>query len=382
MTLGHLIRASIDPLAQEWERYAATKLPAAQRLTREQLRDSAAELLAAVVIDMESPQSDSEQRRKSEGACPENSPSLTCAGQRHAELRFAQGFTLDQVVSEYRAIRASVMRHWDAIAPTADDVVELIRFNESIDQCFSESISWFGSRAEHARELFLGVLGHDLRTPLGAVSMSAQLLLRDPGLSPRATKIAGRIANSAAGMSRIVYDMLDYTRTRLGMRLPIEPSSVDLGAVLVESMDQLQASTPGADLRCEYKGDLSGRWDAGRLAQLLTNLVGNAVQHGAPGKPVTIRARSGTDAVLLTIHNEGPPIAPAMQERIFNPLMRAVVEEAELPSRTGSLGLGLYIAREIARAHGGDIGVASSSESGTLFTVMLPRRGGGKSLQA
>jgi hypothetical protein len=242
-----------------------------------------------------------------------------------------------------------------------------------MDQGLNEAIAWYDERVAAARDLFLGVLTHDLRTPLGAVLGSAELLLRDESLSSTATKAAVRISNSARRMSNMISDLLDFMRTRLGGHLPVEVSRFDLASALTQTIEELRAFHPGADIRYECEGDLKGDWDVNRLCQLLSNLVGNAVQHGDPSKPVVVSARSEDDSVVASVHNEGPAIAPEMIGKIFDPMMRGVVQEAERRSRSGSLGLGLYICRQIAKAHGGSIGVSSSTETGTTFVVRLPR---------
>ena len=374
MALSGFIRRQREALAMEWEQFAGRQMPAALGLSGGELRDSADELLDAIAADMEAGESDDDREKKSRGELPFSGAHITVCGRRHAETRLSQGFTLDQVVSEYRAMRVRVLRHWVAEEGTAvEDVNGVVRFGESVDQCLSETIAWYGGQMATARELFLGVLGHDLRTPLGAVRTSADLLLRDQALSGRTTKIAVRIATSADRMAQMIDDLLDFTTTRLGNRLPLKTRQVALGPVLKESIEELRAAHPDADLRYDCEGDLTGAWDVGRIGQLLSNLVANAIQHGRPSRPVTVLARGQAEQVIVTVHNEGPPIVKALQGKIFDPLMRGLIKEAEVRSRQSGIGLGLYICREIARAHGGEIGVSSSARRGTRFTVRFPR---------
>ena len=377
MTLSAFIRVNLDTLVLEWQEYASTQWPAAQGLDAKALQDNAAELLIAVAGDMDSQQSRAQEKEKSQGLRPGNAPDLTAYSQRHAGTRLAQGFTLNQMASEYRALRASVLRHWaSADKSGCEEVQEVIRFSESMDQSLVEAMAWYGARLEHGRELFLGALGHDLRAPLQAAMLSVGLLLRDERLEGTSAKAALRIFNSGTRITRMLADLLDFTRTRLGTRLPIERSRSDLGALLRQTIDELEAAHPATDFEYDCTGDLWGEWDAPRLAQMLSNLAGNAIQHGAADKPIRVSARAAGETVIVTVHNEGPPIAPEMIGKIFEPLMRGVVQEAEHRSYPGSLGLGLYISDEIAKAHGGGIDVVSTREGGTTFTATLPRMAG------
>lgn len=379
MKLSAFIRANVELLAQEWEAYAHTLQPtAAAALSREELRDSAAELFKAIASDLDSPESPGDQQAKSQGRRPGNSPSITSYARHHAAARLAQGFTLDQVASEYRAMRATVLRHWMSSGkPAPADMQDVVRFGESIDEALTESLAWYGDRIAHARELFLGVLSHDLRTPLGAILMATELLFRDESLSAQSTKAAVRIFNSGTRVRNMITDLLDFTRTRLGDRLPVERSWCKLGPVFRQTVEELISLHPDRRIHYDCQGDLSGNWDASRLQQMLSNLVGNAIQHGLPDTAVTVLARGEGEQVLVTVHNEGPPIAPEMIDRIFDPLMRGVVQEAERRNHQASLGLGLYIGRQVAQAHDGDITVVSSQEAGTTFTATLLRTGAG-----
>jgi signal transduction histidine kinase len=370
--LSPFILKNLDLLLRDWEHYASSQLPAARMLNREELLDSAAELLEAVAVDMVSQQSPSEQSDKSKGMRPANAPAITGYSHRHAATRLTQGFTLDQMTSEYRALRASVMRHWRERQAVAAEVEELIRFNESMDQSLIEAVAWYGARIEHARELFLGVLSHDLRNPLNAVVMGSEALRLDKNLSDRSARAAARILAAAQRMTRLLDDLLDFTRTRLGTRLPMAPVRIQLGPALEPTVEELRGQHPDVELIFECEPDLSGDWDASRLQQMVSNLVGNAIQHGTLGKPVRIQASRKDTDVVLTVHNVGPPIAASMVGRIFDPLMRGVVREAERRNDQASLGLGLYISQEIARAHGGRIEVTSDRATGTRFTITLP----------
>jgi hypothetical protein len=377
VTLPEFIEREIDHLVSEWVRFAAAELPSARRLSPDALRDGARALLLDIADDMDTPQSGGESRDKSRGLRPRNSPEVTRRAHEHARHRYDSGFALTELVSEFRALRASVVRRWTErrIGPCGPEVLaELVRFDEAMDQALAESTAWYAARVEEARDLLLGVLGHDLRTPLGAVRTSATYLARTEGLSAAQSRAVGRVQSSTLRMQRMIDDLLDYTRTRLGRGLPIEPRPGDMAEIGRSVVDELRALHPDRTLRLDCTGRLTGRWDAARLKQLLSNLVSNAIQHGEPDAPVNVGVRGGSDAVVLRVHNLGPPIAPDAVGVLFEPLMRAMVQEVERREGSSGLGLGLYIAHRIAVAHGGSIEVASSAAAGTTFTVRLPRR--------
>ncbi|MBI2392019.1 MAG: PAS domain-containing protein [Deltaproteobacteria bacterium] len=225
--------------------------------------------------------------------------------------------------------------------------------------------------AAEYRELVTAIVGHDLKTPLAAISLGAQALLRTDGLDERVAGVVGRMARSAARMSEMVAQILDLTRIRHGKGLPIERRDADLGRVCCEVAGEVSAAHPEREIRCEVSGDLRGKWDTARLSQVVSNLVSNAVQHGSPSEPVRITARpsgSGDGPVVIEVHNEGAPIPEELLATIFQPFRQATGK-----ATSGSLGLGLFIAESIVRAHGGSIEARSSRAGGTTFTVVLPR---------
>lgn len=179
MTLADFIDANMDVLLTDWVKQAR-RLGAASAISEAQLQDSAQRLLMCISQDMRSPQSDTDQSAKSYGERPANAPAMTRIARTHADARFEQNFSLDSVVAEYRALRASVVRHWLAAGTDGGTkmLAELVRFDEAIDQALAESVSRYSSEVERTRDLFVGILAHDLRTPLGAITMSAQYLLQ------------------------------------------------------------------------------------------------------------------------------------------------------------------------------------------------------------
>jgi sigma-B regulation protein RsbU (phosphoserine phosphatase) len=221
------------------------------------------------------------------------------------------------------------------------------------------------------RERLLAIVGHDLRNPLHAVTMASALLIRSDDLKERDAKLARRIANSAQRMSEIIEQLLDLTRGRLGGGIPISREQTDLGHIVEQVIGELDIANPGVDLRLVTRGILTGRWDRARLGQLVSNLVGNAIQHGGGGEPITVTTEDAGDDVVLQVHNGGAPIPEQLLPHLFDPFRRGA-EQGRSPRGLG-LGLGLYIAQQIALAHGGEITVRSSAAAGTTFTVRLPR---------
>jgi signal transduction histidine kinase len=225
----------------------------------------------------------------------------------------------------------------------------------------------FAGQTDRFRDQFIGVLGHDLRTPLGAVTAGAALLAIPEDNPERRLRIVPRIINSAQRMERLIADLLDLANARLGGSLPLKRQLTNLQQVCEEAIVEIGAAQPDISLQSEMSGDLRGHWDADRLAQVVSNLLANAVQHGG-GTAITLTAQEQGDGVTLTVHNGGPPIPQHALPSIFEPLARGAIE-----GMSHSIGLGLFIARAIVRAHGGDIQVSSSTETGTAFTVQLPK---------
>ena len=227
-------------------------------------------------------------------------------------------------------------------------------------------------RAVQLSDMFVSILGHDLRTPLGAITMAAEVIVRS---SPdaRALRPAGRILTSGDRMKRMIEQLLDFARARRGGGIPIHPEQVHLGELCRQAVQELENANPQATLVLHEAGDLTGTWDADRLAQVVSNLVANAVQHGAKDEPIRVEA-DGTDAssVRLRVDNAGSVPAEAIPV-LFEPLARMAANKNPAARKAG-LGLGLFIVREIARAHGGEVGVQSSDER-TTFEVTLPRDG-------
>ena len=220
-------------------------------------------------------------------------------------------------------------------------------------------------------QYLIGIVSHDLRNPLTAITLSASTQLKRVDLEERVRRALGRVVSSAERAQRMVRDLLDFTRARLGGGLPVQPAPLDFHALARQVVEELSAASPGRELRLEQHGEGQVVWDGDRVAQVLTNLVSNALHYGAPGTPIQVRTRGEAEVGLLEVHNEGPPIAADVLPRLFQPLQRG--EGGDAGQR--SVGLGLYIVDQLVRAHGGSIEVHSAPGEGTLFRVRLPRAG-------
>lgn len=351
----------------EWEKFARS-IPAAANMDKKALRDHAEKMLKAIAHDLVQFQSAAQQAAKSKGRAPEPLCKDDTAATSHGTDRFAEGFDLKALVSEYRALRATVVRLWTSEVCSEDRETQLSRFNEAIDQALHESVLRYSDEVDRARELFLGVVGHDLRTPLGAIVHSAQYLVLSNGLSGEQIKATAVIQRSATRIQKMLSDLLDVTRTRLGGRLPIEFKPMDLSLTGKQVTEEAHAFHPNRTVVFNSTGDCRGTWDEIRLYQLLSNLVENALRHGAAEKPVKVEAVGKADEVQVAVHNDGTPIPQSEIRRIFEPM----TQTEDRRKRAEGLGLGLYIARAIASAHQGAIDVESTKETGTTFTVRLP----------
>lgn len=377
MTLSDYIERNLESLLEEWERFARKAQPPHAHLNREELRDWANGVLMAIAAEMRTERKEQEsEAAEKEGP---QSPALTEAARVHAMHRLAQGFQIDQMLSEYRELRGTVIRRWTREMETDGRAAkELVRFNEVLDRALTESIRGYSDMVDRARDLFIGAFGHDMRAPLGSILTTAEALLMSPEeIGGRHLQSTVRIRNSAKRISRMLQDLLDFTQTRLGGRLPMSREQTDLIDVCAAIVDEVCALHPERDIRLECSSKLEGCFDAGRVAQMLSNLVLNAVTHGRETSPVRITAWQTDGDVYIRVHNEGAPIPQDLQRQIFEPLVRGESREyasgSERNSGHSGLGLGLFIACEIAQGHDGRISVDSTAAGGTTFEARLRR---------
>lgn len=370
MRLAEFIRHNVEAIMAEWEEFASTLLPAAAGLTSLALRDHAPDILEAVAKDLTTAQTREEQSEKSKGRTFKMERGPETAAQTHAVLRAQGGFDINQLVAEYRALRASVLRLWTDASPLDQAGVEdVIRFNEAIDQAVAESVCHFHAQVERGRNLLLGMLGHDMRSPLSTILATASYLAA-LNAGEQVSAAAARLIRSGKSMQALLDDLVDFNRTKLGLGIKVMPSDVDLAVPVADELEQLRGAHPHRQIDLAVTGDCHGQWDGLRLQQSLRNLVSNAIKYGAPDTPVRVALRGEEADIRLEVTNSGPPIDPSTLSEIFDPLKRGVAR-GDWDDRN-SLGLGLFIVREVAQAHGGEVKVRSDRGE-TTFSVRLPR---------
>jgi signal transduction histidine kinase len=371
MRLAEFITTQAKRIIAEWEEFARLHLTAASAMDLKQRRDHVEGMLEAIATDLGTPQTKHEQARKSTGKVDARVGSDSAAN-AHGTDRAATGFSPIDLISEFRALRASVLRLWGEPQRqfSLEHLEDVTRFNEAIDQLLAESMARYARDVERSKDMFLGVLGHDLRNPLGAIMMSATVMMTSEGPSWPHQQTAARILTAGTRMDALIGDLADFTRARLGAGMPIVRRETDLEMTCRHTVDELTAFHPDATLRFTARGDLHGRWDGNRIAQALSNLCGNALQHGAPTAPIEVTLTGDPAQVVLAVHNQGRQIPKDRLHEIFEPFRQ--LQANRTPKDERSVGLGLYIVRAIATAHHGSVEV-ESAEHGTTFTMRLPR---------
>lgn len=373
MRLSKFIHQNMEVILQEWEDFAVTFQPLSSA-SKAQLRDHAKAMLKVICLDLETAQAVEEGIQKSKGLGPEGSEET--AAESHAEDRLMSGFSIEELMAEYRAMRASVLRLWQEKVKSADefDLQDMLRFNEAIDQSLTESIARYSSMLRESQHIFLAILGHDVRNPLGAISMGAQIIMHDEALPEKHQRVARQVLKSTQRVTEIVADLLDYSTSHLGGGIPVTAAAIDFREECEAVINEMKVFHPGRTFELEMHGDLHVHWDAARISQALSNLLANAVQHGSATEPISITIRREKSDVVWVIQNEGDVIAPARLRTMFDPVKTFAIKSTSerSASQTNNLGLGLYIAREITTAHGGEIRVSSTAALGTTFTVKIP----------
>lgn len=374
MRLRAFILENNDIILKQWEDFARKVWPDVSPSVPD-LRDHAQEMLLAIANDMQTEQSEEEQHEKSvgEGDHTKASATIDSVSARHAEDRLESGFDVRALVAEYRALRASVIHLWNEAVPDmrATQIQDITRFNECVDQLLAESILSYSNSVDHSRELLLGILGHDLRSPLCAVSMMSGLLEKAEDLSDSSRQMASLIVVSSREMTRLVADLLDFAGAHLGVKMQVQRESMNLEELCREVIEEIRATHKSRVYNLECSGDVNGEWDRQRLRQLISNLLANAVQHGAAQTAIRVFIKSEGQEVILGVCNQGSPIPRSLQAVMFDPLRYSSTNG--LSRELGGFGLGLYIAQEVAKGHGGVITV-SSDKTETAFIVKLPRR--------
>jgi signal transduction histidine kinase len=272
----------------------------------------------------------------------------------HDEIRFVVDGRTRHLLFHMEPLRAPT-GEIAGITGAAADVTE----QKLVQEALAEALMY--------RDLVVSILGHDLRNPAAAVLMVATTLLRQADIARRSRDGVTEIKSAACRMLEMITSLLDFSESCFRGALPISPVPTDLHHVTRAVVQEVLAANPDRKIDVAIAGEGHGRWDAGRMAQVVSNLLGNAVAYGAPGEPIRVELDGDAEEVRLEISNAGAPIAPELLPAIFEPFRRGAA-----PSARG-LGLGLYIVKQIVKAHGGDVQVRSTAEAGTTFTVRVPR---------
>ncbi len=372
MRLSRFILDNLEAILHQWEQFARSLAPATA-MSIEDLRDDAERMLRFIAADMETEQTRQQEIAKSAGHGPVLPQGQSSAAQEHGVARAVERFSLVELVSEYRALRASVMRAWiEAVPLTKESVAQIVRFNEAIDQILAEGVATFTEHLDQEADLFTASIGHDLSNPVDAVMLSTRHLMISRNLSDTERAAVERIERASERLSAMLADLRDFTRTRLGGFLIVHRKRCDVADIVRNVVDELEPSDGQRRITVRCRGDLVVSVDPKRISQLLSNLVANALQHGAEDTDVHVTATREADTVILEVINAGQAIEPAVMKRLFDPLTTR-----ESHGDTSHLGLGLYIAQQIAIAHGGSVNVESSGSAETRFTVRLPMEPGG-----
>lgn len=249
---------------------------------------------------------------------------------------------------------------------------ELLQSRKRLEQSVAETKAAHAAAEDRAllAEQMMGIVSHDLRNSLQTIQMGTTVLSRGQATAHQLT-LLGRVSRAADRARRLIADLLDFTSARLGRGIAIQPRTVQVHAALADLVDELRDALPGRELLHVTQGPGECTVDPDRLAQVVGNLVGNAAAYGDPARPITVTSALTDGTLLVSVHNHGTPIAAADQARLFRPFVRGT----DAVGTQRSVGLGLFIVQEIARAHRGEVAVASGAAEGTTFTLRLPAAG-------
>lgn len=342
----------------------ARKIPILQGCSNETLQDHFFEILQTISTDLGESQSRTESITKSMSHA--ELPSVASAATVHGKIRADSGLTSSQVVAEYRALRSSVLRLWsDAAIAGPENASDIFRFNEAVDQAIFESVLAHEVVVEESRQIFLSVLGHDLRGPLNSIALTtAAIQMSAPvALKPHVLMLE----RCAKRMTALLDSLLEYNRAALGVGMLVEKKGGNLAKSLGDELDILQAAYPQLNLTLEESGNTAGMFDETKVREAFTNIVNNAVRYSIDRTAPVIHVYSYENSIQFSVENAGF-ISRDVGGIIYEPMRRGRTDASD----NTNLGLGLFITRQIARAHGGTVGF--SSENGIVkFIFQIPK---------
>ncbi len=371
MKLSVFIQEHKDEITEEWIAYAQNNIGHAHGMNLEEVTDHVREILDRIVLDMETAQTDDQQERKSKGN-KELSVQDREVGIAHGEQRVGFGFDFMQLSSEFRALRASVLRLWAQKSRNENwktDFYDMIRFNEAIDEIWMVSLDRFQTKLEESKNLFLGILGHDLRNPIATVKGANAILSLSEKRTEKEKEIIGFSNSSIKRMTELIDNLLELTELRLGVGMTFKKSVYDLQERLEDIIQELQLGYPEAKIDFEALDTIEGEWDIMRVEQMVTNLITNAIRHGEEGGTVMVKIFKEDEQAVISVQNQGSPIPEEIREKIFHGRFS---RNNGRPANEKSYGLGLLIVKEVVEGHEGEIDLKSTENDGTTFTVKLP----------
>ena len=376
MKLSDFIRSHTSEIVQEWESFARTCLPAASTMDAARLRDHAIELLEFIADDMDLPQSDFEQAEKGSGRAPRSAADTEA--EKHAVMRVADGFSIDQVVGEFRALRASVLHLRTKEPITESGIAEMTRFNECIDQVLSESVARHTRLvadvlrdANRQKDEFITTLSHELRNPVASISSCAQILIASGTKDPTVARVADILSRQTGHLARLLEDLLDVSRIAR-KRITLRVELTDIRKCVQDALD---ANSPlAAQKRQVMDVDMPGvpvtmHVDCTRVAQVVSNLVNNAVKYSPESSTIKVSLTVETDHAAVRVKDDGAGIEPGLLPHMFDAFYRN--QEGDLAKQ--GLGIGLWLSRQLIEMQGGTITAHSEGPgTGAEFCVRLP----------
>jgi len=364
MRLATFLESAQVQILEEAVAFART-IPALEHTSEKALRDHLPQVLEAISTDLRTSQSRTEAIAKSHGDAPDTS-SQTPA-ETHGLMRAQDGIDIEQLVAEFRALRSSILRLWTQAHPAQSNAIEdIIRFNEAIDQAVAESVKFYAEARERWREIFLGVLGHDLRGPLNTISLTVAVL-RQQGIAP--VQQTAMLTRGVARMKSLLDTLLEYSRSTLGAGMALQLAPADLAIACADELELQRAAHPDARIDFVTQGPTEGAFDASWVREALGNLVSNAIKHGDAGEPITVQLEGDDVGLRMCVENAGE-LPSGDIEKLFEPLRQG--KSGSPQSDRTHLGLGLFIVRQVARAHGGDV-TGSCSNRRVRFSMELPK---------
>ncbi len=367
------IKKHTEEITDEWVKFAQDNISGVNKMQLEEVRDHIKQMLERIVESMETSETDAQQEKKSKGNKNMSSGESKAANQ-HGEQRADKGFDAMELSSEFRALRASVLRLWEINSKTEEwetDFHDMIRFNEAVDELWLISLDRFQDKVDERKNWVMGIVGHDLRNPLAAISGVQSILKLSKNLSEKERSLLGRAGSSVKRMTELIDNLLELTDLRLGSGMKIHKAPVDLSEQSEKIVQEVQLAYPEAELIIQSPGPVQGEWDVVKLDQLMTNLITNALRHGKPGGPVTVNISAKGNEAFFKVHNEGSPVP----EEIKDMISKGMVTKTNGDHRKKeSYCLGLYIVKQIVDGHKGQINLISTEEKGTTFKITLPRR--------